>query len=112
MKKNEWRPIDTILQELRQALEIQLRKELSELNELPSVLNIRILGAIGFVEMKKSVNLAQMHQDLKKQDIRLRPFGKLICDVSIHYQFGRISKVNHYVRKVVAHIRQHYTLKA
>jgi adenosylmethionine-8-amino-7-oxononanoate aminotransferase len=55
-----------------------LSQHLKELEMLPNVHNVRVLGAIGVVEMKTVVDVAEIQQALIKQGVWLRPFGKLI----------------------------------
>lgn len=54
------------------------KTHLQKLENIDSVANVRILGAIGVVEMKQAVDVAKMQKQLIEHGVWLRPFGKLI----------------------------------
>ncbi|UCS93121.1 adenosylmethionine--8-amino-7-oxononanoate transaminase [Echinicola marina] len=64
-------------QEIRN-IEKHLGQKLSSLANLNEVNDVRVLGAIGVVEMKEAVNMSKIQQKLLEKGIWLRPFGKLI----------------------------------
>ncbi|AWW32290.1 adenosylmethionine--8-amino-7-oxononanoate transaminase [Echinicola strongylocentroti] len=60
------------------AIEEHLKAALAHLQDLETVEEVRILGAIGVVEMKEPVDMKAIQDELTQRGLWLRPFGKLI----------------------------------
>ncbi len=59
-------------------IEQELKEGLGPLKALDVVNDVRVLGAIGVVEMKENVDMSLIQHTCLTQGIWLRPFGKLI----------------------------------
>jgi len=61
-----------------QRIEKQLQQHLQSLLELDYVQDVRVLGAIGVVELTFNVDMKSLQQQFVKRGIWIRPFGKLV----------------------------------
>lgn len=70
--------LNTPWQENINRIEKNLRTGLKNCIDLPGVKDVRVLGAIGVVEMEKPVDIGKINQSYINKGVWLRPFNKLI----------------------------------
>ncbi len=83
-------------------IEKSLIKGLSECKKSPNVKEVRVLGAIGVVEMKKPVNMGEIQKQFVENGVWVRPFGKLIYLMPpFIINESELSKLTKAVKKIV-----------
>ncbi len=60
------------------ALEKSLKEQLEPCRQLAIVKDVRVLGAIGVVELKQNVDMYTLPREFVKRGVWVRPFGKLV----------------------------------
>ena len=85
------------------AIEAQLRDELEACRALPQVSDVRVLGAIGVVELHEPVDMTVVQPAFVERGVWLRPFGRLVYTMP-PYVTGAddLSQITSAIRKVVA----------
>ncbi|WP_051369270.1 adenosylmethionine--8-amino-7-oxononanoate transaminase [Psychromonas arctica] len=70
--------LSTDWQQLVFSISSQLNSQLLRCEQLPSVNKVRVLGAIGVVELHRSVDMVNIQKQFVNLGVWIRPFGKLI----------------------------------
>ncbi|AVH14831.1 adenosylmethionine--8-amino-7-oxononanoate transaminase [Acinetobacter indicus] len=84
-----------------QQIEQQLQQALSPLAQLSHVQDVRVLGAIGVVELTTPVDMQSLQQQFVQRGIWVRPFGKLVYVMppyvisadELHYLLTQLTEV-------------------
>lgn len=59
-------------------IESQLKQQFARFEQLEQVADVRVLGAIGVIELHNAVDMTSITQAFVAQGVWLRPFGKLV----------------------------------
>ena len=60
------------------AIQSQLERELAPCRDMAHVKEVRVLGAIGVVELHRPVDMARIQEAFVRRGVWVRPFGRLV----------------------------------
>ena len=87
------------------SIETQLKAELSPCRSLAAVKDVRVLGAIGVVELHDPVNMQEIQPRFVAEGVWLRPFGRLIYAMPPYIiQPSELTAITSAINKIVARI--------
>ena len=82
----------------------QMSRELAPCRNLPGVRDVRVLGAIGVVEMERIGDLAALRARFVEEGVFIRPFGRIIyLTPSFTIESQELSQLTAAIVKVVQH---------
>jgi len=88
--------LSTPWQERVKGIEKQLIQELSPYKALPQVSDVRVLGAIGVIELQSPVDIARIQKQFVDRGVWIRPFGRLVYTMPPYIiqgeELGKVTK--------------------
>jgi adenosylmethionine---8-amino-7-oxononanoate aminotransferase len=85
------------------AIESQLKTELEPCRNLAAVKDVRVLGAIGVVELHHPVDMSAIQPRFVEEGVWLRPFGRLIYTMPPYIiQPSELTTITNAIYKIVA----------
>jgi adenosylmethionine-8-amino-7-oxononanoate aminotransferase len=84
----------------------ELKSGLEPCRSLPTVADVRVLGAIGVVELNEPVDMSVVQPAFVEEGVWIRPFGRLVYTMPPYVtESGDLSQITGAIQRVVASIR-------
>ena len=97
-------------QERINAIEAQLKQELADCHAFNIVKEVRVLGGIGVVELKKALDLKHCQEKFVEHGVWIRPFGKLVYIMPpFIIEPEQLTQLTHGMKQVIAYYNHSYS---